>query len=127
MVNERPRQFGGPSRYASAPWPQATGTTVSVSPAASRAARLGLGLGKGAGGIGKGNGLGKGGLKRHIKTTYDDIRQALKERLHRILKDVCAILDSSGRQTVTVTDIVFTLRRLGNPIYGFEPAFLNVR
>ncbi|RYN50815.1 hypothetical protein AA0114_g5871 [Alternaria tenuissima] len=155
MVNERPRQFGGPSRYASAPRPQATGTTVSASPAASRAARLGLGLGKGAGGLGKGNGLGKGGLKRHMKirkdniygiskndirrlarrggvkrisaTTYDDIRQALKERLHRILKDVCAILDSSGRQTVMVTDIVFTLRRLGNPIYGFEPAFLNIR
>jgi histone H4 len=31
---------------------------------------------------------------------------------YQILKDVCAILDSSGRQTVTVTDIVFTLRRV---------------
>ncbi|CAG5163093.1 uncharacterized protein ALTATR162_LOCUS6360 [Alternaria atra] len=155
MVNGRPRQFGSPSRHASAARSHASGATVSASPVVSRAARLGLGLGKGAVGLGKGRGLGKGGQKRHMKiqkdtiygvtkgdirrlacrggvkrisgTIYDDVRQALKERLIRILKDVCAIVDSSGRKTVSVTDIVFTLRRLGNPIYGFESAFLNAR
>ncbi|KAL1798736.1 hypothetical protein ACET3X_002773 [Alternaria dauci] len=151
MVNETPRQFSGQPRFASAPRPQATGSTVSASPAASRAARLGLGLGKGAAGLGKG----RAGLKRHMKirkdnirgvtkgdirrlarrggvkriaaTIYDDVRQALRERLQRILHDVCAVLDSSGRQTVTVRDIIHTLTRLGTPIYGFDPAFTTAR
>ncbi|KAG9194620.1 hypothetical protein G6011_04655 [Alternaria panax] len=151
MVNERPKQFGGPSHYSSAAWPQATGTTTAASPAASR----GLGLGKGGSGLGKGKHSGKlghrrhskirkdnirgitqgdvrrlarrGGVKRISRSVYDDVRQALMERLQRILKDISAILDSSGRKTVSVTDVVFTLRRLGNPIYGFEPAFLNAR
>ncbi|KAF1839474.1 histone-fold-containing protein [Decorospora gaudefroyi] len=154
MVNERPRQFFGASRFGGAgpSRPQASGSTLSAgSPSASRANKLGLGLGKGAAGLGKG----KGGLKRHIKiqrdtiygvtkgdirrlarrggvkrisaTIYDDVRQVLKERLARILRDCCAVVESSGRKTVSVTDVVFTLRRLGNPIYGFEPAFLNHR
>ncbi|KNG47053.1 histone-fold-containing protein [Stemphylium lycopersici] len=112
------------------------------------------GLGRGVAG-GKGKGLGKGSLKRHMKiqrdniygvtkgdirrlarrggvkrisaTLYDDVRQALKERLQVILRDICAILDSSGRKTVSVTDVVFTLRRRGNPIYGFDSAFLTQR
>ncbi|KAI4646872.1 hypothetical protein J4E93_005096 [Alternaria ventricosa] len=155
MVNERPGQSGGPSRPAPAGWPRASGSSISASPAAPRGLRPGLGLGKGSGGLGKGKGLGKANLKRHTKirkdniygvtkgdirrlarrggvkrisaTIYDDVRLALRERLARILKDCCAIVDSSGRKTVSVTDIVFTLRRLGNPIYGFEPHFLNNR
>ena len=71
MVNERPQQFGGSSRYGSAQRPgparpQATGSTMSGSPSASRASKMGLGLGKGAGGLGKGKSIGKGGLKRHM-------------------------------------------------------------
>jgi hypothetical protein len=68
MVNQRPQQFGGPSRFGgSSQRPgqtpqQATGSTVSASPLASRR----LGLGKGAGGLGKGKGVGNGGLKRHM-------------------------------------------------------------
>jgi histone H4 len=71
----------------------------------------------------------RGGVKRISATIYNDVREALKERLQRvgysemeifmqpltgfqILRDVCAIVDSSGRKTVSVTDIVFTLRRV---------------
>ncbi|KAF5845003.1 hypothetical protein GGP41_001113 [Bipolaris sorokiniana] len=69
----------------------------------------------------------RGGVKRISAIVYSDIRQALRERLALILKDICAIIDSSGRQTVAVTDVVFALQRLGNPIYGFEPSFLRQR
>jgi hypothetical protein len=82
MVNERPRQFSGVSRFAgpsrpSVPHPSSSATaSLSGTPNQSRAKvlglGLGLGLGKGSGGLGKGKGsggLGKGkgkGLKRHM-------------------------------------------------------------
>ncbi|KAF1939075.1 histone-fold-containing protein [Clathrospora elynae] len=153
MVNEHPKQFGGPSRFGAASKHGTARTqasaTLAASPAASRSNKLGLGPGKG------GKGLGKGGLKRHMKVQrdtiygvtkgdirrlarrggikrisagiYDDVRQALRERLALIMKDACAIVEHNGRRTITVTDIVFTLRRLGNPLYGFDPSFLNHR
>ncbi|EUC50802.1 hypothetical protein COCMIDRAFT_81112 [Bipolaris oryzae ATCC 44560] len=154
MSSQRPNQYSAIPRYtgvSSTPRPQPP-----ASSAPSRATQLGLGLGRGAGGLGK-SALGrpKGPMKRHMKVqrdsihgitkgdirrlarrggvkrisaiVYSDIRQALRERLARILKDICAIIDSSGRQTVAVTDVVFALQRLGNPIYGFEPSFLRQR
>ncbi|USP76013.1 histone h4 [Curvularia clavata] len=99
----------------------------------------GPGGGLGAGLFGRGGlGLAKGGAKRHMKVqrdsiqgiskneirrlarrggvkrisamVYHDIRQALKDRLTMVLKDICAIIDSSGRKTVVVTDVVYALR-----------------
>ncbi|XP_014562658.1 hypothetical protein COCVIDRAFT_83427 [Bipolaris victoriae FI3] len=154
MSTQRPNQFSAIPRYtgaSSTPRPQ---PPSSATP--SRATQLGLGLGRGAAGLGKSVlGRPKGPMKRHMKIqrdsihgitkgdirrlarrggvkrisaiVYSDIRQALRERLARILKDICAIIDSSGRQTVVVTDVVFALQRLGNPIYGFEPSFLRQR
>ncbi|KAF2129643.1 hypothetical protein P153DRAFT_23218 [Dothidotthia symphoricarpi CBS 119687] len=154
---ERPKQFGGtprlggfptrpgqvrPSSSAAAPSPQAG--------SASRASQLGLGLGKSALGLGRGKGIKRhmkiqrdtirgvtkgdirrlarrGGVKRIAGTIYDDVRDALKERLRVILKDVAAVVDLTGRKTVSVTDIIFVLNRHGRPLYGFDPAFAGVR
>jgi histone H4 len=58
------------------------------------------------------------------------------------LHDAIAVIQSSGRKTVTVTDIIFVLNRVshktdewkeqtlnhpqqGRPIYGFNPAFIR--
>ncbi|CAE7200480.1 hypothetical protein CFE70_008068 [Pyrenophora teres f. teres 0-1] len=157
MPNKRPKQFGGSSRYGASARPHVRpqSSATSATPQASRASQMGLGLGKGAGGLEKGKGLARGSLKRHMKiqkdniygvtkgdirrlarrggvkrisaTIYDDVRDALRQRLRLILQRVCAVIDSSGRKTVSVSDIVFTLRGLGNPIYGFEPSFLRER
>jgi histone H4 len=67
MVNERPNQFGGTSRFGGPARPGVarapSSSTMGVSPAQSRAKQLGLGLGKGSSGLGKGRGK---GLKRHM-------------------------------------------------------------
>ncbi|KAF1919580.1 histone-fold-containing protein [Ampelomyces quisqualis] len=152
MVNERPRQYVGANRFAGAPRPgfarPPSSSTVGGSPLQSRAAERGIGLGKGSGGLGKVKGHGlkrhmkvqrdtihgvtkgdirrlarRGGVKRIAATIYDDVRQALKDRLRSILHDAVAVIQSSGRKTVTVTDIIFVLNRRGRPVAGFDPAF----
>ncbi|KAH4017938.1 histone H4 [Parastagonospora nodorum] len=158
MVNERPRQFSGVSRFAGpsrpgVPHPSSSATaSLSGTPNQSRAKVLGLGLGKGSGGLGKGKGKGlkrhmkiqrdtiygvtkgdirrlarRGGVKRIAATIYDDIRQALKDRLRSILKDAIAVVECSGRNTISVTDIIFVLNRQGRQLYGFDPSFNGVR
>ncbi|KAF1347069.1 histone H4 [Delphinella strobiligena] len=53
----------------------------------------------------------RGGVKRSSATIYDELRLVLREAV--------AVIESSGRKTVTVPDVVYVLNRLGNPIYGF--------
>ncbi|KAH9882013.1 hypothetical protein J1614_001184 [Plenodomus biglobosus] len=137
--------------------PTSSSTTRIGSQPVSRAQQLGLGLGKGSLGLGAGGKGGRGshGLRRHKKIhrdtiygvtkgdirrlarrggvkrisalVYEDIRAALKTRLTTIMRAVIAVVESSGRSTITVTDIVFILNRLGTPIYGFDPAFIGSR
>ncbi|TKA78930.1 hypothetical protein B0A49_02369 [Cryomyces minteri] len=38
---------------------------------------------------------------------------------YMILRQAISILESRERKTVTVSDVVFVLRRLGTPVYGF--------
>ncbi|KAK4618232.1 Histone H4 [Fulvia fulva] len=61
----------------------------------------------------------RGGVKRISGQIYDETRSVLRIRLTDILKDICAVVESCGRKTVCVTDVVFVLNRLGRPIYGF--------
>ncbi|MCJ1324249.1 hypothetical protein MMC10_000911 [Thelotrema lepadinum] len=63
----------------------------------------------------------RGGVKRISAAIYDDIRGVVRSRLEMILKECAFLLEYKQRQTVTVTDVVFVLRRLGTPIWGFEP------
>ncbi|KAI1430342.1 histone-fold-containing protein [Xylaria sp. FL1777] len=103
--------------------------------------------GKGAKGLGKGLG-GKGGIKRHRKILrdnilgitkpairrlarrggvkrisgqiYEDARAALRTRLTEIIKDCVTYTEYRQAKTVTINDVLHSLRRQGRPIYGFD-------
>ncbi|KJX94700.1 histon H4 like protein [Zymoseptoria brevis] len=61
----------------------------------------------------------RGGIKRIAGGIYEETRLVLRKRLEVLLKDIAAVVELSGRKTVCVTDVVFVLNRVGNPIYGF--------
>ncbi|KAK6001113.1 hypothetical protein QM012_003196 [Aureobasidium pullulans] len=69
----------------------------------------------------------RGGVKRISATIYEEVRFALKERLQTLLQEIHAILECTGRKTVTVPDVVFVLNRHGTPIYGFDAPFRTRR
>ncbi|GAW18881.1 hypothetical protein ANO14919_083640 [Xylariales sp. No.14919] len=102
---------------------------------------------KGAKGLGKGLG-GKGGIKRHRKilrdnilgitkpairrlarrggvkrissTIYEEARTAMRKRLEEIIRDCVTYTEYREAKTVTVNDVLHSLRRQGRPIYGFD-------
>lgn len=134
-LSQPQRQFNSSGR------PVVGGKGVARSPAS----RYALGGGKGRGAVG----LGKGGAKRHRKILRDNVqgitkpdirrlarrggvkrisgmiyqetRVVIKQYLERIMRTVVAVTDHSKRKTVTVSDVIFALRREGRPIYGFDP------
>ncbi|CAG8962168.1 hypothetical protein HYFRA_00005216 [Hymenoscyphus fraxineus] len=61
----------------------------------------------------------RGGVKRISAAIYEETRVALKAYLEKILLDITTIVDYKNRKTVTVADVIFSLRRQGRPIYGF--------
>lgn len=63
----------------------------------------------------------RGGVKRISGMIYDDARAALKSYLEKVLKDCVAYCEYRRAKTVTVYDVIFALRRMGRPIYGFDP------
>ncbi|RKU46857.1 hypothetical protein DL546_008496 [Coniochaeta pulveracea] len=63
----------------------------------------------------------RGGVKRISATIYGDARQALKERLEVIIRDCVTFCEYRNAKTITVSDVIHSLRRLGRPIYGFDP------
>ncbi|KAF1994781.1 histone-fold-containing protein [Amniculicola lignicola CBS 123094] len=146
-MNEHSRQFTGIPRFGGTARPTASSSTVGQSPA-SRATQLGIGLG--SKGLGRGKSFKRhkkvlrdtiqsvtkgdirrlarrGGVKRMSANIYDDIRAVLKQRLEVILRNIVAVVEYQGRKTVGVTDVIFTLNRLGRPIYGFDPSFQGQR
>ncbi|KAG4427947.1 Histone H4 [Cadophora sp. M221] len=62
----------------------------------------------------------RGGVKRISASIYEETRLQLKKRLEEILKVTVTIVEYQNRKTVTVMDVVFALKRLGRPIYGFD-------
>lgn len=69
----------------------------------------------------------RGGVKRISAAIYDDARAALKNRLEMILKDCALYVEYRGAKTVTVYDVIHSLKRIGRPIYGFDPDTYNDR
>lgn len=63
----------------------------------------------------------RGGVKRISAMIYGDARQALKERLELIIRDCVTFCEYRKAKTITVSDVIHALRRLGRPIYGFDP------
>ncbi|KAI9865257.1 MAG: hypothetical protein M1824_003409 [Vezdaea acicularis] len=53
----------------------------------------------------------RGGVKRISAAIYDDVRGVIKNQVNVIMRDVCIFLDHANRKTVTVTDVIFALKR----------------
>ncbi|KXS98315.1 hypothetical protein AC578_6841 [Pseudocercospora eumusae] len=61
----------------------------------------------------------RGGVKRISANIYEEIRMCLKQFLEKILRIACCVVEYQNRKTVTTSDVVFALNRIGKPIYGF--------
>ncbi|EFR03215.1 hypothetical protein MGYG_06215 [Nannizzia gypsea CBS 118893] len=67
----------------------------------------------------------RGGVVRIQKAIYKTVREIVVSRLETILEQVVMLLESTdtsrkARKTVTTSDIVFVLKRLGTTVYGFD-------
>lgn len=62
----------------------------------------------------------RGGIKRVSGLVYDETRGVLKQFLTNILRDAVAYTQHARRNTVSVMDVVYALKRNGRTIYGFE-------
>ncbi|KAJ7662595.1 histone H4 [Mycena polygramma] len=61
----------------------------------------------------------RGGVKRLSRTTYDDMRGALKIFLQGIIHDAVLYTEHGYRNTVTPLDVMYALKRSGRTLYGF--------
>ncbi|EJP65753.1 histone H4 [Beauveria bassiana ARSEF 2860] len=64
----------------------------------------------------------RGGVKRMSGTIYDETRKVIKEHLTQILRNCCIYVEYRNAKTVTVHDVLFSLRKMGRTLYGFDPA-----
>ncbi|PHH75408.1 hypothetical protein CDD82_4462 [Ophiocordyceps australis] len=62
----------------------------------------------------------RGGVKRISGLIYDEARTALKEHLEAILSMCVIYVEHRNAKTITTNDVIFSLRKLGRPIYGFD-------
>ncbi|KAL1841180.1 hypothetical protein VTJ49DRAFT_7349 [Mycothermus thermophilus] len=69
----------------------------------------------------------RGGVKRISGMIYDEARDALKTFLTTVIRDVVTYTEYRNAKTVTVNDVIFALRRIGKPIYGFDPETYDPR
>ncbi|KAH7149922.1 histone H4 [Dactylonectria estremocensis] len=69
----------------------------------------------------------RGGVKRISAGIYEDIRAALKDRLEMILRDCATYVEYRRAKTITIHDVIHSLRRIGRPIYGFDPDTYDAR
>lgn len=59
----------------------------------------------------------RGGVKRISCTIYEEIRLELRRYLHKLLHDICAIVEMSKVKTVRTRDVVYALQMQGRSIY----------
>ncbi|KAL7823032.1 histone-fold-containing protein [Trichoderma gracile] len=62
----------------------------------------------------------RGGVKRISATIYDEMRKVLKIFLEDVLRDACTYVEYRNAKTVTVEDVLHSLRRRGRTLYGFD-------
>ncbi|KAJ4269972.1 hypothetical protein NW762_001644 [Fusarium torreyae] len=63
----------------------------------------------------------RGGVKRISAGIYDEVRNAIKSRLEQILHDCAIYVEYRNAKTVTLHDVIHSLRRIGRPLWGFDP------
>ena len=59
----------------------------------------------------------RGGVKRISAGIYDEVRMTLREFLQKVIFKACSVTEMCKRKTVTTTDVVFALHRMGRTIY----------
>ncbi|KAG2653089.1 hypothetical protein PVAP13_1NG426795 [Panicum virgatum] len=61
----------------------------------------------------------EGGMKRIFGIIYEETRRVLKIFLENVIRDAVTYTENARRKTVTVMDVVYTLKRQGRTLYGF--------
>ena len=61
----------------------------------------------------------RGGVKRLSGLIYDEIRGVLKGFLQNLIRDAVEYTMHARRNTVTVMDVLYALKRQGRTLYGF--------
>ncbi|KAK5103814.1 hypothetical protein LTS08_003236 [Lithohypha guttulata] len=61
----------------------------------------------------------RGGIKRIQGDIYPTVREVVRDYLKRIIHKLVLLVEHARRKTVTTLDVVYALRALGSPIYGF--------
>ncbi|KAH8123088.1 histone-fold-containing protein [Trichoderma asperelloides] len=62
----------------------------------------------------------RGGVRRISNTIYNDMRDVLKEFLQQVIRDVVLYTEHRNAKTVTLHDVLHSLRRRGRTLYGFD-------
>ncbi|KAH8173204.1 hypothetical protein LIA77_07459 [Sarocladium implicatum] len=62
----------------------------------------------------------RGGVKRISATIYNDARAALRSFLEKILEHCVVFVEHRGAKTITVSDVIYSLRLHGRTLYGFD-------
>ncbi|KAJ3519021.1 hypothetical protein NM208_g14296 [Fusarium decemcellulare] len=67
----------------------------------------------------------EGGVKRISANIYDEARKALKAYLEQVIQKCVIYVEHRNAKTVTIYDVIHSLRQSGRPIYGFDPDSFN--
>ncbi len=62
----------------------------------------------------------RGGVKRISSDIYDETRSTLKGFLEIIIKDSVTYTEHARRKTVSALDVIFSLKRQGRTLYGYN-------
>lgn len=61
----------------------------------------------------------KGGVKRISVSVYGEVRNSLISFIEKVVKDSVVFTEHAKRKTVTLNDVIYSLKRHGKTIYGF--------
>ena len=61
----------------------------------------------------------RGGVKRISGLVYEETRGVLKAFMENVIGDAVTYTEHAKRKTVSVTDMVYALKRQGKTLYGF--------
>ena len=62
----------------------------------------------------------RGGVKRISALIYDETRMIIRSFLENVIKDAIVYTEHSKRKTVVAMDIIYSLKRQGRCLYGFD-------
>ena len=62
----------------------------------------------------------RGGVKRISALIYDETRMVIRSFLENVIKDAIVYTEHSKRKTVTAMDVIYSLKRQGRSLYGFD-------